>query len=263
MTDKVRCVTEEGCAWRGARSDLGASGRCPACGGQVEPDGWGPADGAPDVHGVTEALGPMDLLSRLAREEQAYIAGALIKHKPDEPGPTPQDVAFLLWRAHRLGLDAFSGQLVGILYKGKLSIQVTHDGYLAIAERSGRLLGVETKYDRDPDDKPPMWAQTTVSFIDGRQRERSVVFRCLFREFTRGTDPWRAMPWHMIGLRTECHALKRAFPELTAGLVTAHDPTEVRQLSVRDSTADDPEPGPVEVEDADEPWGGSVFGDAL
>ena len=167
--------------------------------------------------------GPIALLGSLPVAEQGYIANRLIKHKQGEPGPTELDVAYFLWRARTLDLDPFGGQLIGVMYRGSLSLQVTHEGYLAVAERTGRLVSIDTEWDREPDDKPPVWARATVTYIDRSERECRRAFRALLREFTRSTESWRGMPWHMLGLRAECHAIRRAFPDLTAGLELAHD----------------------------------------
>lgn len=139
--------------------------------------------------------------------------------------PAP-DVALFVWRCKATGLDPFQGHIVGIYRKDdqapdgvKLSIQTEVAGYRVAAFRSGELVEIsEPVFDREPDDKPPAWARVVVKRIGPKGNEMSFAYTAHYREFVRNGPVWKSMPWHMLGLRAEGHALKKAFPDILAGI---------------------------------------------
>lgn len=186
--------------------------------------------------------------------------------------PDP-DVALFVWRCKATGLDPFQGHIVGIYRKDdqaeggvKLSIQTEVAGYRVAAFRSGELIDVtEPVFDREPDDKPPLWARVIVKRIGPKGNEMSFAYTAHYREFLRNGPVWKSMPWHMLGLRAEGHALKKAFPDILAGIdlggrdgdddgdrpvYVASDTAPVRKPELGAGPTPDPEPAPAPAKPA-------------
>lgn len=189
----------------------------------------------------TKTLGPDELDDAISRARTP--AQLLRAYGPDDindfrhclhgyPGGSSQipleDVMLFAWRCKSTGLDPFSGHIVGIYRKDnteggdgkpKLAIQTEVQGYRTAAFRSGELLSIsEPEFDREPDEKSPVWARVVVKRRGPLGNEMEFAYTAFFREFVRKGPVWSSMPWHMLGLRAEGHALKKAFPDILAGL---------------------------------------------
>lgn len=141
--------------------------------------------------------------------------------------PDP-DVAMFAWRCKVTGLDPFQGHIVAIFRKDeqaeggvKMSMQVEVAGLRVAAFRSGELVSIsEPEFDREPgiDDQPPKWARVVVKRRGPTGNEMEFAYTAYYREFVRNGPVWKSSPIHMLSLRAEGHALKKAFPDILAGL---------------------------------------------
>ncbi len=133
----------------------------------------------------------------------------------------------------RSGLDPFAKQIYAMEVKGKWSIVVGIDGMRVIAQRSGDYEG-ETPIQWTADGltwsdvwlskEPPAAARIGVYRSGFREPLYQVVTWNEFGMKSRFPgDNWGTRPAHMLGIRAESHALRRAFPNDLSGLYTPED----------------------------------------
>lgn len=150
------------------------------------------------------------------------------------------ELALFLTICNRRGLDAFSGQIYGIMRKSKeksgewvekLVVQVGIDGYRLLAERTGKYEGVVGPLWCGDDgqwvdvwlsDKPPAAAKVGVYRTGCREPFWGVV---TFREFAQTYDgkpmgKWKDMPATMLAKCAESAAIRKAFPQAVGGVTT-------------------------------------------
>lgn len=141
---------------------------------------------------------------------------------------------------NRTGLDPTTKQIYAAQMSGKWTVLVGVDGMRVVAQRS-REYGGQT---------PIQWTADGITWVDawlpevqgGAKGDKPVAARVgvLRKGFTeplmqvvtwsefgmesrfRG-DNWGTRPAHMLGIRAETHALRRAFPNDLSGLYTAED----------------------------------------
>lgn len=140
----------------------------------------------------------------------------------------------------RTGLDPTTRQIYAAVMSGKWTVLVGVDGMRVVAQRSREYQG----------QTPVQWTRDGVAWVDAwlpelqggtkdekpaaarvgilRQGFREPLFQVVtWKEF--GMDPrfkgdnWGVRPAHMLGIRAETHALRRAFPNDLSGLYTAED----------------------------------------
>lgn len=130
---------------------------------------------------------------------------------------------------HRTGLDPFSRQIYAISRGGKMTIQVSIDGFRTIAARSNLYGGSMTEWCGDDgiwhdvwlSAKPPAAAKTTVWRI-GSPMPFSGVAR--FGAYEQGSNQiWKKMPDTMLGKCSEALALRKAFPAELSGLYSLEE----------------------------------------
>lgn len=141
---------------------------------------------------------------------------------------------------NRTGLDPTTKQIYAAQMSGKWTVLVGVDGMRVVAQRS-REYGGQT---------PIQWTADGVTWVDawlpevqgGKAGDKPVAARVgvLRKGFTEplmqvvtwaefGMEPrfkgdnWGTRPAHMLGIRAETHALRRAFPNDLSGLYTAED----------------------------------------
>ena len=134
---------------------------------------------------------------------------------------------------NRTGLDPTTKQIYAAQMSGKWTVLVGIDGFRAVAQRSHEYEGQtpiqwtadgETWVDAWLSDEKPLAARVGVYRKGFREPLMQVV---TWREF--GVEPrfrgdnWGVRPAHMLGIRAESHALRRAFPNDLSGLYTAED----------------------------------------
>lgn len=129
----------------------------------------------------------------------------------------------------RTNLDPTAKQIYAVQIGGKWSIIVGIDGMRVVAQRTGEYLG----------QTPIQWTGDGINWVDvWLSKEKPLAARVGVRrkgfaeplisvitwaEFGKTTGQWAKMPAHMIGIRCESHALRRAFPNDLSGLYTIED----------------------------------------
>lgn len=152
----------------------------------------------------------------------------------DKRGFAPQGVigAFIA-ACNRTGLDPSAKQIYAAKMSGKWTVLVGIDGMRVIAQRSGEYEG----------QTPIQWTADGITWVDVWLSDtkpaaaRVGIYRKGFREplFQVVTwsefgmearyngDNWGVRPAHMLGIRAESHALRKAFPNDLSGLYTPED----------------------------------------
>lgn len=177
---------------------------------------------------IDEARTPAQLMRFYGPDDQVDIRRCMHGYPGGHEKIPEADVALFAWRCKSTGLDPFQGHIVGIYREDrkagewKLSIQTEVAGLRVAAFRSGQLVEIsEPVFDRarTGDDKgPPVSARVTVKRAGPTGNVMEFGYTAYLSEFKRSGPVWDSMPWHMLGLRAEGHALKRAFPDILAGL---------------------------------------------
>jgi len=157
------------------------------------------------------------------------------------PKAVDAELAVFALVAAKLDLDPFGGQIVLIgrwdsqAERTVFKPQITVAGRRAIAQRTGRLRGIDGPFwsgPRDPDgaldwhdvwteDETPYAARCLV-YVDGWQVPANGTAKWSEFSQTDGkgklTPTWSRMPSHMLGKVAESMALRRAFPEVDAAV---------------------------------------------
>lgn len=191
-------------------------------------------------------------------EQEAALVQLGLAEAPDA------DRLVFLHVAQRVGLDPFARQIymIGRNDQGgkKWTIQTGIDGFRVIAERNSQYAG-QTPVQWCGDDgqwtdvwlskNPPAAARVGILRHD---REQPVYATCLFYEFaqTKGDGSlntmWKTKSAHMIGKCAEAGALRKAFPQDMAGLVTDDEAAGFARASARTTVPSArADTGPVDV----------------
>lgn len=160
------------------------------------------------------------------------------------PANTPVNVVEFFRRAcGETGLSPFKRQLHLIKRGDKFTIQTAIDGYRTIADRTGKYAG--------NDDYVFNGGMTEQAMIDaGKQQPETATatvwkivgnVRCPFSATVRWKEyfpgdalgfMWKKMPFLMLGKCAEALALRKAFPEETAGIYTEDEITVNGEIEV-------------------------------
>jgi len=165
----------------------------------------------PGVHAVARA-------GQWTQREAELIANVIAR------GLTPVELSAFAAVCRHTQLDPFRRQIYAIKRGGVMGIQVAIDGYRSIAARSGDYMGQIGPEWCGPDgDWRDVWTSDTppaAARVGVRRRgwDEPVFATVTYREFRQETTTWKAMPAHMLAVRAESHALRRAFPETFADL---------------------------------------------
>ena len=149
-------------------------------------------------------------------------------------GATDDELSMFMAVARRARLDPFTKQIHFVKRKQKDAngnwvevgaIQISIDGYRAIAERTGTLAGIDDAI-FDSEDRPnPKKATVSVyRLVDGMRVPFTASARWSEYAATyKDGNPqpmWKKMPYLMLGKCAEALALRKAFPNDLSGLYT-------------------------------------------
>jgi phage recombination protein Bet len=153
------------------------------------------------------------------------------------PGCSGDELRLFAYACQRTGLDPFSKQIYAIKRRSKqrdgsyqevMSVQVSIDGFRAIAERTGQLDGSISEWCGDDGvwtdvwlgSKPPAAAKTTI-WRKGASHPFTGVAR--FADYNAGQGLWTKMGATMIAKCSEALALRKAFPADLSGVYSSDE----------------------------------------
>jgi phage recombination protein Bet len=165
-------------------------------------------------------------------------------------GGTDDELKMFLHQAQRSGLDPLARQIYAIKRGGKMTIQVSIDGFRLIAERSGKYAG----------QLGPHWCGADGEWTDAwlvkepPAAARVGVLRSDFKEpcwavsrWSSYAQPnnsmWQKMPDLMLAKTAEALALRKAFPQDLSGLYTFDEMAQAQPEQAAPTEA----PAPVET----------------
>jgi phage recombination protein Bet len=179
------------------------------------------------------------------------------------PKATNDELQLFLYQAKRTGLDPLTRQIYAIhrnckeiefgkeVWKEKMSIQTSIDGFRVVAERSGSYGGQDEPVFNEVDGKI-ISCKVTVYRFRGDVRYPAAVGLAYWDEYVQtnkyGPSPmWKKMPHTMISKVAEALALRKAYPQDLSGLYTSDEMNQVDNVkpevvvSDSDATNDKPE----------------------
>lgn len=175
---------------------------------------------------LSPSQAPLAQRLELDRERLALLSRTLgTDLKPDE-------LHLFLAVAARLGLDPFTRQIHAVKdrNRGSFFVHVGIDGRRAIAQRTGQVDGTLGPFWCGPDgewrdvwleDGPPAAARFGVLKKGCREPFWGVA---RLKGFQTNNPNWRDRPDHMLAVRAEDHALRKAFPFEMGGIPTEYRP---------------------------------------
>ena len=153
-------------------------------------------------------------------------------------GATNDELMLFLQVCKNHKLDPFTRQIHFVKRAGKGTIQISIDGFRAIAERTGNYAGNDDPV-FDDEQKPQKATATVWKMVNG--------VRCPFNATARWSQyfpgdtqgfMWKKMPHVMLGKCAEALALRKAFPEALSGLYSDEemDQANAKEEKPKEST---------------------------
>lgn len=140
--------------------------------------------------------------------------------------PTDNDLALFGMICQRASLDPFAKQIYAIERGGKWTFQISIDGLRAIADRTGQYAGSDEPlfdegldvYDFEESGRkiPKVCKVTVWKIVKGVRCPFIGVARyseCCQSYNGKASGMWDKMPAHMLSIRAESQALRKAFPQ--------------------------------------------------
>ena len=187
---------------------------------------------------MSTALVPADY----SREQIDIIKGSIAAKATDT------ELAFFLATAKRTGLDPFARQIYFIKRGNVGQIQVSIDGFRAIAERTGELDGQDVAWCGADGAWRDVWlekgapaAARVIVYRKGCTHGFPAVARS--DEYNAGGPMWQRMPATMIAKCAESLALRKAFPAQLSGIYTSDEMAQADNAAVRAVEASEPPEG--------------------
>ena len=165
------------------------------------------------------------------------------------PKATDAELQLFLYQAKRTGLDPLTRQIYAIfrnvkekeygkdVWKQKMTIQTSIDGFRVIAERSGDYAGQDEPIFIEKDNKLE-YCKITVYRFRGDVRYAAAVGVAYWSEYAQLDDKnlptglWRKMPHTMLAKVAEALALRKAYPQDLSGLYTSDEMTQADPIPV-------------------------------
>lgn len=168
------------------------------------------------------------MVEQAVQVAQQYDAKQLeIMRRTVAAGTSPDDFLVFLEVCKHRNLNPFAREIYAIVRSGKMTIQVSIDGFRKLAERSGKYRGqVGPQFcaadgawkDEWLKDEPPVAARVGVKRADF---DTPVWAVARYRAYVQEASPiWRKMPDLMLAKCAEALALRKAFPDEMSGLYT-------------------------------------------
>lgn len=175
---------------------------------------------------------------QLGREQLELIKRTIAK------GTTDDEFKLFIATSNRLGLSPLAKQIYAIKRGGQMTIQVSIDGFRAIAARTGELDGHDGPYWAGDDgewvdvwlsDKPPAAAKLVV-YRKGSSRPFTGV--ATLRSYSQGMGQWAKMSDVMLSKCAESLALRKAFPHELGGVYTPEEMAQADGMARNDQAVD-------------------------
>lgn len=176
-------------------------------------------------------------LARFSEDQETLLRRTIAKDA------TAAELDLFAQVCRRTGLDPFARQIYFLRVQGRMTAQVSIDGFRLIAERTGKYAGQLGPEWCGPDGEwrdvwlaegTPAAARVAVLRHDWKEPLWAVA---RFRSYSRDTSTWKSMPDLMLAKVAEALALRRAFPQELSGLYT---PDEMARANEHEDDAPAP-----------------------